>query len=243
MPGPVKTMLILAAGLPAMAAANSWMGMAQMSNDMFRQQMLDPAGITRSQGVLQRAFDDRMIERAGKAGGQAKTDEAGLGYPAGQASRVPARLAASLPSTLPPKQAAAAYEQLLTIYRDGMQHAGLPANDVGVALGVFIVGNYQVASGKAVPEAQSSAIYRQMRQLVASDATLRQLDSRTRQDWGEQLAIVGTLMEVIYQQAQSSGDKTLLASSQAAARDYLQQVLQRPYSQLRFGPQGLTLAK
>ena len=27
------------------------------------------------------------------------------------------------------------------------------------------------------------------------------------------------------------------------ARDYLQQVLQRPYSQLRFGPQGLTLAK
>ncbi len=168
--------VLLLVCLPTPASANSWMGMAQMSNDMFRQQMLDPAGITRSQGVLQRVFDDRAVERAGKPATPVATS--GLPYPAGQPSLVPARLAASLPSTLPPKQAAAAYEQLLTIYRDGMQQTGLPANDVGTALGVFIVGNYQVASGKAVPEALSSATYRQMRTLVANDARLQQLDAR-----------------------------------------------------------------
>ena len=54
--------VLLLVCLPTPASANSWMGMAQMSNDMFRQQMLDPAGITRSQGVLQRVFDDRAVE-------------------------------------------------------------------------------------------------------------------------------------------------------------------------------------
>ena len=132
-----------------------------------------------------------------------------------------------------------AYSQLLSIYRQAMRQGGLPDDDIGVALGAFIVANYQVASDSSIDDEVSKAAYRQIRQLLAAEPSLQKLDGAHRQALFEELAIMAMTMETIFEQ----GERAALERAQPAARQYLQAVLQRPYNALRFTADGMTLAE
>lgn len=157
---------------------------------------------------------------------------------------MPQRLAKSLPASAAQQQAAAReYAELLDLYRRAMRAGGLPDDDIGIALGAFIVANYQIASDSSVDDESSKATYLQMQRLVGTDAALQKLDNASRQALFEELAIMAMNMETIFEQAWEQGERAALERAQPAARQYLQAVLQQPYHALRFTANGMTLAE
>lgn len=170
---------------------------------------------------------------------QLDTGKGSLRAPAA-APIMPQRLAQSLPiPAAQQREVEQAYSQLLSIYRQAMRQGGLPDDDIGVALGAFIVANYQVASDSSIDDEVSKAAYRQMQQLLAAEPSLQKLDGAHRQALFEELAIMAMTMETIFEQ----GERAALERAQPAARQYLQAVLQRPYNALRFTAGGMTLAE
>ena len=156
---------------------------------------------------------------------------------------MPQRLAQSLPIPVAQqREVEQVYEQMLSLYRRAMRHGELPDDDIGIALGAFIVANYQIASDSTVDDEASKATYLQMQRLAGNDPALQKLDAGSRQALFEELAIMAMTMETIYEQAWDRGDRNALERAQPAARQYLQAVLQRPYGALRFDAQGLSLA-
>lgn len=154
----------------------------------------------------------------------------------------PSRMANDLPVPLAQKrQAQAEYLRLLEIYRLGVQEMGLPANDLGVALGVFVIGNYQVAAGQNLDEQQIAAALADLRQLAGNLASLDQLPPPARQELFEELAISGTLMRSISLQAEHGVDPAAMERARPAAQRYLIDVLGVPYSALQFTIDGMRL--
>lgn len=154
----------------------------------------------------------------------------------------PSRMANDLPVPLAQKrQAQAEYLRLLEIYRQGVQEMGLPANDLGVALGVFVIGNYQVAAGQNLDEQQIAAAIADLRQLAGNLASLDHLPQLARQELFEELAISGTLMRSISLQAAHGIDPAALVRARPAAQRYLVDVLGVPYRSLHFTSTGMRL--
>ncbi len=156
----------------------------------------------------------------------------------------PSSMANGLPvPTEQKRQAQAEYVKLLQIYRAGTAEMNLPADDLGVALAVFVLGNYQVASGQQLDEAQIDAAMADLRRLAASLPQLAQLPLLARQELLEELAISGTLMRSISVQAANGVDPAALERARPAAQRYLADVLGVPYSTLRFTIDGMRLGR
>lgn len=219
----IKTMLLLAGlcGLVPAGAAGSTLPLA-------------PAG---GLSQLERIPLTRLLQQPHQAAGSGSLR-------APQAAPVmPRRLAQSLPIPVAQqREVEQVYEQMLSLYRRAMRHGELPDDDIGIALGAFIVANYQIASDSTVDDEASKATYLQMQRLAGNDHALQKLDAGSRQALFEELAIMAMTMETIYEQAWDRGDRNALERAQPVARQYLQAVLQRPYGALRFDAQGLSLA-
>ena len=154
----------------------------------------------------------------------------------------PSRMANDLPASVAQKrQAQAEYMQLLAIYRQSASEQGLPADDLGVALGVFVLGNYQVASGQQLDDAHADAAMADLRRLAASLPQLAALPPLARQELLEELAISGMLMHTIQLQARHGIDPAALTRARPAAHRYLNDVLGLPCSALQFGADGMRL--
>ncbi|WP_137939609.1 DUF6683 family protein [Chitinivorax sp. B] len=152
----------------------------------------------------------------------------------------PVRLAAGWPvSDADQRQAQATYEQLLLAYHLDVMEKAWPAHDLGVALAVFLIGNYQMATDHSLNDDLQQALVKQLRQRIGRHATLAALPVLTRQELFEELAISGTLMLAILLQ-NSNGIRTdAISWAKPTAQDNLQTLLRIPHTSLYFDEEGV----
>lgn len=152
----------------------------------------------------------------------------------------PARMANALPASAAQRsEARNEYLQLLQLYMQSADGMGLPAADLGVALGIFVCGNYAVASDIGLNERQVMGTIAYSQHLLSGLATLSALTAFDRQELLEELAILGMLMQVIHGQHQAGADPAALQRAKPAASRYLQEVLGMPARMLWAGPDGV----
>ncbi len=154
----------------------------------------------------------------------------------------PARLARALPASAAQRnEARQEYLQLLQLYRQSVSAIGLPWECLGVALGIFVCGNYAVAAGVSLNERQVAGTIAYSQHLLSGRAQLLALNAFDRQELLEEVAILGMLMQAIYGQHEAGADPAALLRARPAASRYLQDVLGIPVSMLCTQPDGIRL--
>ncbi|MBB5017015.1 hypothetical protein HNQ59_000277 [Chitinivorax tropicus] len=137
------------------------------------------------------------------------------------------------------KQVQTTYEQLLLAYHIDAMEKQWPAHDLGVALSVYLVGNYQMATDQVLDLDKQRAVVRQLRQRINRHATLAALTVLTRQELFEELAITGTLMSAILLQNANGIGNDASSWAKPAAQENLQTLLRLPHTSLYFDQAGV----
>jgi hypothetical protein len=150
----------------------------------------------------------------------------------------PAKLAKGYPQSTRP-QAEKFFSQTLETYHGIESQFGLKRNDLAGALAAFVAGNYIAYRNEPFPDQQFKPLVEQLRGSLASTVGLQRASDTEKQELYESLAIVGTQMAVTREALQKKPDEKIAAKMKAAARGYLQQLLNIDPDRMRLTDHGL----
>lgn len=157
----------------------------------------------------------------------------------------PARLAELQPGDAAVREATRAmYEQFLHAYRSiaQAQDTGSSIDDAGAAVAFFVAASFKALHGTDASRHTLAALERQLRGLVRLASRWDSISTAERQNYFEQMAIVGVLVAARAEQARKK-NKADLRNVQGVAREYLRQLLGVDAEMIALGEAGLTLRK
>jgi hypothetical protein len=137
---------------------------------------------------------------------------------------VPAKLAATYPENQR-AVAASTYLQVLQGYRGIESRLGIPRNDVGGAVAAFIAGSWMAYRDSDLPDRHFKALVSQMQQIVSSNPRFQAAAATERQEFFEQMAILGTTMALTREGLKGRPDPSVQARLRQTAGGYLNQFL------------------
>jgi hypothetical protein len=112
---------------------------------------------------------------------------------------------------------------------------------VAAAVATFLAGSYMAYRGVDFPDRNFKPLYRQMRQILASDPAFARASEAERREMYEQTAILGTHLALSREALKQRPDREAEERVRAAGRDYLRQFLKLDPERVRITDQGLVV--
>lgn len=143
-------------------------------------------------------------------------------------------------------QAEKFFQSHLDLYRQTAAKDGFPANDLAYALEYFVVNNYHLYHGligapNGVTMAQERAVYSQFKRMLASDADIKKMTDRQKQETTEVLAIMfGMNLQGYLVKDRSGGDK-VYQQCREVARQGLEKLIGAKIEQIKITNKGVEI--
>jgi hypothetical protein len=137
---------------------------------------------------------------------------------------MPAKLAATYPVDQQ-RTAEKAYTETLQGYRQIEARLGIPRNDVAGAVAAFIAGSWMAYRGVDLPDRHFQQLVVQMRQVIGTNAQFQNAAAAEKQEFYEQMAILGTTMALTREALKRQPDASTEGRLRETARGYLEQFL------------------
>ena len=138
-------------------------------------------------------------------------------------------------------QVTKAFVQSLTAWGQLAKKLGVDGNDLGSAAAAFIAGNWMVATGQELPDAQFKTLAMQMQQVLSTHEPLKSVSTKDKRKMFEQLAMVGTFMALAQASLHQHADANAEANLKQSARENLMQLLNVSVGSIQIGEDGLRL--
>ncbi len=213
-------------------------GLAGASFGQILQQGAPQSSFLESSGLLNDVVD------AVKAG-QQRTEAGGKEAPGiivnrSAGSTAAAKLAAAYPTNARP-EVERMFGMLLTLYPQVEHKLGMPANELGGAVALFLVSSLQAYQERDAEIEQFKAVAAQMRSAFSAHPGIAQAPEADKQDAYEQLAILGMFLDSVHEQLKKTPNPQIAANMKQAAKGYLEQLLKTDVDNLTLGAQGLKI--
>lgn len=134
------------------------------------------------------------------------------------------------------------FGMLLSTYPQVEQKLGMPANELGGAVALFVVTSLQAYQGRDVEIEQFKTVAAQMRAALSTNAAIAEAPDADKQDVYEQLAILGMFLDGVHEQLKKTPNPQVAANMKQAAKGYLEQFLKTDADALTLTAQGLKIA-
>jgi hypothetical protein len=132
------------------------------------------------------------------------------------------------------------FSDLLDNYREQLQRAGGPTNDVSRAASFLVSASYAVYhDGAQLSLPQFTALREYMREAFAGDSIFQRMSERDKQQLFEGYAIVGAWIDLGYTAVKKNGDEKAMGQWREMAKTNLEQMLGVPANQVRITDDGV----
>lgn len=134
----------------------------------------------------------------------------------------------------------------LDLYRQVAAKDGFPANDLAYAFEYFVVNNYHlyhelIGSPNGVTMAQERAVYNQFKQMLATNADVKKMTDRQKQEGVECLAILFGVNYTAYANRNSAKGQEMYQKARVMAKEGLEKLLGTSISQVKITNKGIEL--
>jgi Family of unknown function (DUF6683) len=131
---------------------------------------------------------------------------------------------------------------VLTVYYPKIEaQFGIPPKDVAGATAALIAGSYMAYRDVDLPDENFKALVAQMRQIIGGNAGFLSASTAQKQEWYEEMAIVGTSLALTREEWKSKPDAQTKARTREVAKGYLEQFLKIDADRVEITSAGLVL--
>lgn len=177
---------------------------------------------------------------APRAAGSAPTRSATLAPATAGTTAVPRKMASEAPAAAR-AEVERVFAQLLAEYPKFERQAGMPANDLGAAVALFVAGSWMAYRDRDVPDEQFPKLASHMRELIGSSTQFVRASPQERREVYEQMAILGLYLTLTRMALKRKPNAAIAANMRNAGKRYLEDFLKIDPDRILITSKGLEI--
>ena len=129
--------------------------------------------------------------------------------------------------------------KVLAMYNQVAARLDVPFNDSASGIAAFLAGTYAAYTNKPFPDALYKPLYEQFAGTLASDGTLKKMQSSQRVEYYQRLVVVGMVYQLMQLDLQKSPQPDQIAAMRAAAESAFTEIAGISPERIQFTANGL----